>query len=155
LIRNDANIIDLTLDLSRKVILGLFSAALSVGIAAVLVAYFKLGITGLILGLMSGRAVLSVSYPYLIGRFLKIPWSSQFSGILRPTLVSILLFFFTMRLGDFLASSAWLDVSWIGLFFSVGLTVVLFSMLVFVLGLSRDQQKRVLQRVRSAILAER
>ena len=57
LIRNDANIIDLTLKLSRKVMLGFFSALVSVGTAALLVGPLEMGITGLVVGLIAGRSI--------------------------------------------------------------------------------------------------
>ena len=72
LIRNDANIIDLTLRIRRKVLIGALSVTAVVSRCWVLVSYFKLGIVGLCLGLIGGRSVLSMSYPIMVGRFLKI-----------------------------------------------------------------------------------
>ena len=68
LIRVDSNIIDLTLNLRTKVLLGLFSAALSVALAWVLVSHFQLGIPGVVIGFMAGRAVQSFTYPVMVGR---------------------------------------------------------------------------------------
>jgi len=151
LIRNDANIIDLTLDLSRKVLLGLFSAVVSVVSAALLVGYFKTGIIGVILGLMAGRSILSVAYPFLIGKFFSISLYSQVKGALRPALVTIPLFYFATKLESFLSTSTSFEVSWVGLFFLVAITTGAVSLLAFFLGLSRDQQIRIFQRVRLVI----
>jgi O-antigen/teichoic acid export membrane protein len=49
-IRNDANIIDLTLNLRQKVLIGILSAGLSVGISALLVGEFKINIPAFLVG---------------------------------------------------------------------------------------------------------
>ena len=64
LIRNDAFIIDLTLDVKAKVLVGLGSAVVSLVLAGILVGPMDLGIAGLCAGLLVGRAVLSVLYPW-------------------------------------------------------------------------------------------
>jgi hypothetical protein len=151
LIRNDANIIDLTLDLSHKVLLGLLSALISVVSAVLLVGPFKAGITGLVLGLVAGRSVLSVAYPFLIGRSLRVSLRSQFKAAWRPALVTILLFALATGLEHFLSTSISFQVSWLSLFVGVALTVGAVSVLAFFLGLSRDQQLRVFQRIRLVI----
>jgi len=152
LIRNDANIIDLTLDLSRKVLLGLFSATLSVVIAGVLVSFFKAGITGLVLGLIAGRSILSLTYPLLIGRFLGTSLYPQLKAALRPTLVTVLLFLLVSGLNNFFNSGTSLAISsWFGFFFYAAVTLGGMSLLAFFLGLSIDQQKRTFRRVRLVI----
>jgi len=151
LIRNDANIIDLTLDLSRKVLLGLLSAVLSVGTAALLVGYFNAGIMGVILGLMAGRSILSVAYPFLIGKFFSISFISQVKGALRPALVTVLFFYVATQFERFLNTSISFEASWVGLFFLVLITAGAVSLLAIFLGLSRDQQARIFQRVRLVI----
>ncbi|MFQ5544446.1 MAG: lipopolysaccharide biosynthesis protein, partial [Acidiferrobacterales bacterium] len=77
LIRNDASIIDLTLDLRRKVLIGLLSATLSIVAAGVLVGPLKMGIMGLCVGFIAGRSILTLSYPWLVGRYLGVSLSSQ------------------------------------------------------------------------------
>ena len=149
LIRNDANIIDLTLDLSRKVLLGLLSATLSVVIAGILVSFFNLGITALVLGFIAGRSILSLIYPLMIGRFLGVSLYSQLKGALRPTLVTMLLFLLASRLANFLNGDAsFATDKWIGLFLSGAVTLGGVSSLAFFLGLSSDQRKRIFGRVR-------
>ncbi len=99
LIRSDGNVIDLTLRMSQKVLLGLLSVALSIAAASIMVGYFKQGIVGLCLGIMAGRMIISIGYPMLISKFLGAKLSSQIRGIFRPLLVTALLF----------AIAAWLD----------------------------------------------
>lgn len=153
LIRNDANIIDLTLDLSYKVRLGLLSAVLSIVIAAVLVGYFNGGIIGMLLGLIAGRSILSLTYPMIIGRFLGVSFFSQLKGALRPTLVTVLLLLLALGLNNFINSGALSVAStWIGLFLSAIVTFVGASLLVFSLGMSSDQQKRIVQRARTVMM---
>ena len=143
LIRNDANIINLTLDLRRKVLIGMFSATLSVVIAAILVGVFNLGIIGLCAGFLVGRSVLSLGYPWLIGRFLGVSLSSQLKGVLRPAFSLFLLFGLMSSLSNFLTASTWPT-----LILLVGLTMGVLFLLAFYLGLSGARRRQILQRVR-------
>jgi len=70
LIRNDANFIDLTLRLRRKVLLGFFVSYAFNRFSCCIDGLFQLGIVGLCFGLIVGRSILSVGYPFLVGRFL-------------------------------------------------------------------------------------
>jgi O-antigen/teichoic acid export membrane protein len=151
LIKNDANIIDLTLNLSRKVILGFISALLSIGGAAILVGVFHAGITGLILGLLAGRSILSLAYPFLIGRFLGRSLYNQMRSAVRPLLVSVLLVGAALQLDSWLHSDRALAITWVSLCIYVGLTVGIVGILAFNLGFTRDQQKRTLHRLRMVI----
>ena len=92
LIRTDANVIDLTLRLNRKVILGAISIIISLLAASILVYFYKMGIIGVSLGILLGRLLLTIAYPNLIGRMLKIQPSSQIRAIFRPALVTTFLF---------------------------------------------------------------
>lgn len=152
LIRNDASIIDLTLRLRRKVLIGALSLILSLGIAGVLISYFELGITGLCLGLIAGRLVLSIGYPLMVGRFLKTSFSSQFRSIQRPALVTTLFFVLSSKLGDILGTNIWLGTfGWIDLFLSVGLTFGVVLLLAFYTGLSGNQRRQILRRFRLVV----
>lgn len=143
LIRNDANIIDLTLRLKHKVLLGLLSVILSISIAYVLVEFFKMGIIGICLGFLAGRFVLSISYPRLIGRFLNISMKDQFRYILRPAFVSIVLFCASTIVGDFLPSASWFSLP-----FFILLTLTIIGIIAFYTGISNSQQEVLIKRVR-------
>jgi O-antigen/teichoic acid export membrane protein len=145
-IRNDANIIDLTLDLKRKVLFGLLSAGLSAGMSATLVGAYKLGIVGLTLGFITGQLILSIAYPLIVGRFFGVSVSSQFSGLLRPALVTILLFGSLTILGERVAVNTWLS-----LILAVGLTVGLLSLLTLYFGVTREQRRGLLDRIRKVL----
>lgn len=146
LIRNDANVIDLTLNLRSKVLVGALSGGLSLLIAGILVNYFYAGISGLCLGFIAGRSILSVSYPLMVGRFLGLSPHSQLKGVVRPAFMTMLLFSLASWLGNSLMVG-----SWIGLIPSVGVTLCAVSLLAFYCGLSANQRKRTLLRVRRVL----
>ena len=64
-IRCDGNIIDLTLRMGQKVLLGLFSVTVSILAASIMVGYFNLGVVGLCLGMMGGRLHYQHWIPYI------------------------------------------------------------------------------------------
>jgi O-antigen/teichoic acid export membrane protein len=145
-IRNDANIIDLTLDLKQKVLYGLVSAGLSAGLSAVLIGTFEMGIAGLTIGFILGQSILTLGYPVIVGRFLGVSIASQFRSILRPACLTILLFGSFTLLGNYLAADTWLSlVLWIGL------TVGLLSLLTFYFGMTGEQRKGLVNRVRRVV----
>lgn len=148
LIRNDANLIDLTLDLRNKVIVGLLSAVLSIAISWVLVS-FDGGIAGLCLGFIIGRLVLTLVYPWLVGRFLGISLGDQLIGSIRPTLTLLLLFGLASHL-----STIWTVQTWVGLVLSIGLTSAIVSFLAFYLGLATQIRHQIIQRVRQVATRE-
>jgi O-antigen/teichoic acid export membrane protein len=152
LIRNDAAIIDLTLRLRRKVQMGAASVVIALGAAGVMVGHFGLGIVGLCLGLILGRSILSVGYPVLVGRHLGVTLSSQLKSMPRPALVTGLLFSVALLLSAFAADSTWAGITgWIGFVLSAGVTAGAALLLAFYMGLSGDQRRNVVDRVRMVV----
>jgi O-antigen/teichoic acid export membrane protein len=152
LIRNDASIIDVTLRLRRKVLMGALSVTLAVVASAVLVGYFKLGIVGLCLGIIAGRSILSLGYPMIIGRFLGVALSSQLKSVLRPLLVTMVLFALAFELDNLVPINTWSGLKgWISLVPSVGVTSSLVLLVTFYAGLSGGQRRNILRRVRMVI----
>jgi O-antigen/teichoic acid export membrane protein len=152
LIRTDANVIDLTLNLNRKVILGAISVAVSLITASSLVYFFKWGIIGVSIGIIIGRLILSVEYPILIGRMLKIPHSAQLKAILRPALVTTILFLAAAVLDNLLPIRGWHSLGgWLAFLLSAGVTFCVVFALAFIGGLSNKQQRNILRRI-SAVL---
>ncbi len=152
LIRTDAEIIDLTLRIDRKVLIGALSAGLALGGAVLLVGVFRLGIVGLCLGLIIGRSILSLGYPMLIGRFLGISLQRQLAGVIRPAAVTVLLFMSCARLDCILAGHLPSGTKgWAALVASAGVTFVVFLLVAFRAGLSVSQRRSVLKRVRTVI----
>ena len=152
LIRNDANVIDLTLQLKQKVLLGGISVFISLLFASLFVAVFKLDIVGVILGIMIGRLILSVAYPIQIGTLLKINFISQVKAIIRPALVSAFLFIIASVLEIFLPTQNWHGLGgWGALAISAAVSAILILTIAYLFGLSRSQQKTVFQRVKAVI----
>jgi O-antigen/teichoic acid export membrane protein len=145
-IRNDANIIDLTLDLKHKVLMGLLSAALSAGLSVLLIGTFKLGIVGLTIGFICGQSILSFGYPWLIGRFLKVSPSSQLRGILRPGIVTAIAFGGVSILGKSVVVN-----SWLALVLYTGISAVLLAVLVFYIGMTSEQRSGLFNRIKKAL----
>jgi len=148
LIRTDSNIIDLTLNLRWKTLLGLLSAVMSMAIGWVLVSAFGLGIVGLATGFIAGRSIISVAYPTMIGRFLRIRPQDQVRGMVRPGLVTLALF----------ATAAWAGLhvdasSWLMLVLSVGMSVGLVGVAAFFCGLGATRRGEMVERVREMVAA--
>jgi len=145
---NDAHIIDLTLCLRSKVILGAVSVVISLLAASILVYFFKMGVIGVIIGIMIGRMILSIQYPILISRELKIDLFSQIKATFRPALFTAVLFLAAFVLEGALPTGGWHSLSgWIAFSFWVGITFCVVLVLAFLGGLSKKQQEQVLYRV--------
>ena len=126
-----------------KVLVGLFSTLISLGIATLFVHTFNGGITGLCLGLIIGRAILSFAYPWLIGRYLGVELGQQLRHVVVPLVVLIVIF-----TGSSIASEYWVVDSWIKLVGAVGLTVIVVTPLTVFGGLTGEQRSLMWQRVK-------
>lgn len=148
-IRSDANIIDLTLRLSQKVLLGLISVTISIVAASLLVGYFKMGIVGLCLGIMLGRLILTFGYPLLVSRFLEISVLAQLKALVRPLLVSAFIFSGAIAVDVIAPTSTWPGAQhWISFILSAGLTGIIMLVLSFFGGLTTNQRVNMIRRVR-------
>jgi O-antigen/teichoic acid export membrane protein len=143
LIRTDANIIDLTLNLRRKVLLGALSAVLSVGLAWLFLGPMDMGIIGLVLGFIMGRTIQSISYPWMIGRLLGISIERQLRGIVRPALATGVLFAGASVLG----AAAHVG-SWVTLVLAVTVSAAVVAALAFFAGLPAETRQLLWQRLR-------
>ena len=146
LIRNDARVIDLTLSIRGKVLLGLLSAALSVALAAVFVGYLGGGITGLCIGIIAGRAVLTVAYPRHVGRLFGLSWRRQLAGVLRPAAAAILLFAIALQGAGSATASTWPT-----LILGASVTFAAIASVSFFLGLSSEGRDALRRRARKVL----
>ena len=146
LIRVDSNIIDLTLNIRRKVLLGLLSAVLSVGFAWFLVAQLDLGIAGVAAGFIAGRAVQSFTYPLMIGRILTIPTFAQVAAVVRAGLVTAGLFGGAAVLGRVVAVE-----NWVALVAASAVSGVVLAALAILGGLSAGQRRWLWSRAQRVI----
>lgn len=142
LLRNDAFVIDLSLQLRNKVLLGFVAAVVSLAIAGVLVGRFEAGVPGLCVGLMTGRLILSTAYPWMVAQRLGIPRGAQWRAVLRPAAVGALLVAGAMTVERFATAGGW-----IALAAGVGVTLGSVGCLAFFLGLSGEQRGRIRERV--------
>ena len=146
LIRNDAFLIDLTLNLKPKVLLGGLSTVVSLLLAAMFAGPMNLGIAGLCAGLMLGRSILSVAYPWLIGRAIEQPLPAQLKGAARPALASAVAFGLAYMASEFVMTD-----SWSALALGSALTAVAVSVFAIVVGLDAVHRRALLSRVRKMI----
>jgi len=142
LIRNDANIIDLTLNLRAKVVVGFLSAGLCAAGAAYAVGVLGLGVIGLCASFIAGRLILSLGYPLLVGRFLGVSLGHQLRAALRPAAVTALIFGLTT-----IGSRTLAVASWRALAPCAALTVPVVALIAFRLGLGPTQRQQVLKRL--------
>ena len=105
-IRNDAFVIDLTLELREKVTTGALAALLSVGLSALLIP--RLGIAGLCLGMIAGRMVLSVSYPLIVNARFGRRGGTSWKTAARRALTTAALFAASAYLGERVTPAGWL-----------------------------------------------
>lgn len=141
-IRTDSNIIDAALHPWRRVRVGAAAAVVSL---IAMVAFTRwLGLPGLCLGIVLGRAVQTLAYPglarvCLAGATPETPWPAA-----RPLAAMALLFAAAAALGSRLVVTGWL--TWVA---GVALSGALALGLAFAAGLSPDARRGVIQRVRA------
>lgn len=147
-IRNDSSIIDLTLHLNVKVVLGAISVSISLILAGILIAYAALGMVGLCLGLLAGRSLMSIGYPVIMGRFLGLPLTTQLKGVIRPALVTLLVFMFAAWAGGEIPVRLFSGVKgWLALLAAAGLTCLFLLIVVVYLGFTARQRTMLGERV--------
>ncbi len=147
LIRTDGSIIDLTLRIQRKVLFGALSVIVSVVTGGILVKFLDMGVVGVCLGLLLGRSILSITYPGIASRYLGISWLSQLKSIVRPVIVTILIFCAAGAI-DHVTRSYTLSglTGWAILVLGVSATAIGVLLIAFFTGLSRSQRQKILSR---------
>jgi O-antigen/teichoic acid export membrane protein len=146
LIRVDSNVIDLTLRIRGKVLLGLLSVALSAALGAVLVGPVGLGLPGLVAGFMAGRVPLSIAYPVLVGRLLGLGLRAQALAAIRPLAATVGLLTVAILLRGVVEAHSWFTLV------PLGLVSTAASLLAAYLGgLPAHQRRRIRTRVRRVV----
>ncbi len=145
LIRNDADIIDLTLDLREKVLVGLFSGGACLALGWALVQYLNWGIPGICVGFILGRSILTLAYPAIIGRFLGLSMRSQMRASIRPIATTATLFAAGVGAARSLPTISLAD-TWPGLVLSTGTTFLVAGLAAYGVGLTQPQRAAVLRR---------
>lgn len=145
-IRNDANIIDLTLQMKDKVLIGLLATGVGLALSALFLLFFGKTIVALALGVILGRSLISVAYPHVVGRALGLSLPEQLRAAMRPLMATVVLFGSAIYL-----SEQWLVSSWINLVAVSALTGIAAVLIAFFGGLSSGVRGRLLRRVRFAV----
>ena len=140
-IRNDSYIIDLTLNLRKKVLVGALAAVLAVALATGFVVFLDGGIVGLCAGFLIGRGFLSFLYPSMVGKTLGIRLSDQLRRAVRPAIVSAGLFAAALVAGRRFGVDGWLSLVAVSI-----LTMLLVGPVAFFAGLDGRQRHRLTQR---------
>jgi len=139
-IRNDAFVIDLTLQLREKVVMGAVAAVISIALSAALIPRF--GIAGLCMGMIVGRLALTVSYPLVVNKQLGRTGRPRLVGIARPAVTMALMFAASAYFGQILLADNW--AIWLvaaGLSFGLALGVALLA------GLNRELRRLLMTRL--------
>jgi O-antigen/teichoic acid export membrane protein len=143
LIRNDSYLIDATLDLRAKVVVGWLSTLISIGIGVLLVGPYDLGIVGVCVGILTGRMILSLVYPWRVGRCINHPLGGQLRSAVRPAVASAALFGTVLLAGRYVGTESWLV-----LVVAAPATAALIGALAAFSGLTGEQRRRLVKRVR-------
>jgi O-antigen/teichoic acid export membrane protein len=146
LIRTDTFVIDVALKPRIKVVAGVVAAVVSIGLAALAAGPLGGGAVGLCLGLVAGRAVLGVTAPVAVGRFLGIPLSRQVAALARPALATALLLLAARQVAPQVPSLGWLTLVPV-----VGATALAATGVSLLLGLNGPQRRRLVGRVRAVV----
>jgi hypothetical protein len=140
-IRNDAFIIDVTLDMRAKVILGAVSTGISILLAYVLGRVMASPVAGVVTGLILGRVPLTIYYPILVTRFLGSGKSGSVDQ-LRPAVVTAALFGACSLLGRRLTVNSWPMLVVVGI-----LSCVLLLLAAVAAGVSPEFRARIWRRL--------
>jgi hypothetical protein len=138
-IRNHAYIIDLTLKVVRKTVLGVAAAGISTVLAWLLIP--SMSVVGLSVALLSGRMVLTVFYPIVVRDALGSAAQASLFRALRQGMVTAALFAPAL----FLSERVLLE-SWFAWLLAAGLTTTAAAGVCFLAGLSRLERTQARHR---------
>lgn len=145
-IRNDAFIVDVTLEVSKKVMWGGLATAVSLLLAFLLGGYLHSPVVGVLTGLIGGRLILSILYPALIAKTLQIHEQQAFEGIPnRMRLISVMVFLYASA--SYFAPMIKVN-GWLALFFYGAVSLLLVFCIAFWIGFTQMQRRKMLTRAR-------
>lgn len=149
-LRNDANIIDLSLDLRVKVLLGFISVAASVGLAWLFMEIFDSAILGLVVGYLIGRSLMVVGYARIVSTLVSDSLIFQVRKVLRPLLVGASILAGSAYLSETLLIESWLLLA------STALGVFVASVVLLLwLGFDQGARMAMTERLRAARIGRR
>lgn len=142
LIRIDAQIIDVTLRVKAKVVLGALATVLSFVLALKFSKYLFQDVTGVIAGLFCGRFLLTLCYPLLVRKVLKVENLGPQSGLFRNLTFICMVYCICYLLGNY-----WVVQSWFGLFTGAFVSLLSLAGLIIYIGLTDWQRRQLQQRL--------
>jgi len=147
-IRTDAFIIDVTLKIRNKVLIGAGSGITAIGLGYCFARFWRQDVVGLIIGLVAGRAILSIIYPRLVGKALNTRSPQGHAWLFRPLIVMGLLFVVCFSISLYVRAGGWFSLVVYGIF-SLGFIIAL----AFMVGLTQHQRASINIRVNSLLSA--
>jgi O-antigen/teichoic acid export membrane protein len=141
-IRNETYMIDLMLDVRRKVLAGVAAIIITSLISLFLVPYW--GIVGLCISVLVGRSCLMVAYPVITSEYLQVPLWLQIVSYIRP--LGAMMFIFPVSL--YLSPLLLVD-SWISLIVGVGITLPTLTVVGLFTGFPAAQRRAFSLRLRT------
>lgn len=146
--QTDSLIINVSLDVKRKVYFSLVATALTLFLAYFLVKEY--GIVGLCWSILLGRLILTLGYPIILKRKMSDPEGLKFGPMFRP-LFTLLIFFLTASyLSQFILVS-----NWIGLILLGGLSSLIAGLFFWFVGISPHGRKDILKVISKIELLKR
>jgi hypothetical protein len=140
-IRSDAYLIDVTLQLRRKVIVSAVAGCVTVGLSLLLTPAY--GSVGVCCGALGGRLLLTVCYPRIVNRYLGVRSARWNFRKIRPWVLTGILFACSAYCGQYTVGG-----SWFALPLGALASVVLFSGIALFVGLPMDVRAAVLHRIK-------
>ncbi len=149
MIQNDAGVIDVTLRMSKKVILGIISIFITIASAILFIKILHLDIIGITLALILGRLILSIGYPMIVGNALQISFKSQLRSAFRPFVITALMLVLGYQIAILIPGGIFTGFGgWVSFFMIAAVTFLLAIFFAFFFGLTSGQRSSMLQRVK-------
>jgi O-antigen/teichoic acid export membrane protein len=98
IIRNEAFIINVSIQIKEKIFVGAFSVILSLLFAYFFSFFFNEQITGILLGLLLGRLIMLIGFPYLVSKHLRVKVTPKMD-VFKKTIISTILLVGTYFIG--------------------------------------------------------
>ncbi len=139
---HEGYIIDLSLDVRPKVMAGLVSSLLSIGLSLILANFF--GIAGLCIAILASRSVLWIWFILINNAFLDSSLGDFLRTMWRPLTGMIVILSVSAYFEKMISAT-----DWIRLFIYGGLSTPLLFVLYFITGFSRIQRRQMITRITS------
>jgi len=136
----DSVLINITLDLKKKVMMMLSASLITIALAMLVVSEY--GIIGLCLSIIIGRLVMSVGFPMILKRKIKDTGGLMQANVIRPLLVAGLFLGLATYFAPTLIVTNWFYLIGLG-----GITTLIAGSLFWILGLTGQQRSEVWEMV--------